>query len=282
MPQQYFVNLRIAIAEEQFDLSYAVLNDYPIQGIEEGTDAILVSFKEDDWGPEKTAQLLSELQSYIPGVELISEERVEQQNWNAEWEQSLEPIEISKRLVISPSWHADKLTHPIIIVVDPKMSFGTGYHPTTRMTTRLLEEFVLPSSQWIDAGTGTGVLAIAAIKLGASSVFAFDNDEWSVENATENVERNHVSPEVHVELADVFTRTLPSADGIAANMYRNVLIPVFPKLHAALRSSGDPLLISGILQYDENEVVEAAKAAGFRHDRTVHEDEWVAIVLRKA
>ncbi len=282
MPKQFFINVFIEIPEELFDLSYSVLNDQPIQGIEERTDSLLVSFREEDWTTERAEQIERELVELIPQARIVKQERVEQQNWNASWEQSLEPIVISDRIVITPSWHAESQTHPICIIVDPKMSFGTGYHPTTRMTTRLLEEYVLPGSKWIDAGTGTGVLAIAAVKLGASSVFAFDNDEWSFENASENVERNAVQDCIEVRQADVFTLELPEANGIAANMYRNVLIPVFPKLHAALRAIGDPLIISGILQYDEDELILAARDSGFKHIRTEREDEWLAIVFQKA
>ncbi len=281
MPVQRFVMLRLAVAEELFDNCYAILNDYPIQGIEEGHDAMTVCFAEEDWNDQRQQQLMDELAQVSGDITLSSTETIEQKNWNAEWEQSLEPVYVDEVIAITPSWHAENVHHPVTIIVDPKMSFGTGYHPTTRMTARLLRQNISGRKQWIDAGTGTGVLAIAAAKLGAESVYAFDNDDWSVENAAENVLLNSVKDLIRVEKADVFTVELPMADGMVANMYRNVLIPVFPKLFEALRSPNAPLIISGILRYDEDEVMAAAKAAGFKHIKTESEDEWIALLLER-
>jgi ribosomal protein L11 methyltransferase len=279
MPHQVFVNVLFSIPEEQFDTAYAVFGSYDIQGIEEGHDRLTVCFRAEDWTDEVKALILDGLDGYGIPAEIMSTETIEQRNWNEEWEQSLEPVLINERIAITPSWHADTVRHEITIIVDPKMSFGTGYHPTTRMTTRLLEQHLQKGSSWIDAGTGTGVLAIAAAKLGAKHVFAFDYDEWSVENAQENLERNGVVGIVDIHHADVFTVELPVADGIAANMYRNVLIPSYPKLRAALRSPASPLIISGILSYDEAELREEAEKIGFVHHHTEREDEWLAMVF---
>lgn len=279
MPHQTFINVLFSIKEEQFDTALAVFGSYNIQGIEEGHDRLLVCFRSEDWKMSVQSEIMDELQSYGIQCTIISSETIEQRNWNEEWEKSLEPVFINDRIAITPSWHADSVGHEICIVVDPKMSFGTGYHPTTRMTTRLLEEYVQPQSSWIDAGTGTGVLAIAAAKLGAQNVLAFDYDEWSVENSRENIDRNAVDGVVDILHADIFTLDLPLADGIAANMYRNVLIPSYPKLRAALRSPDSPLIISGILSYDEDELRKEAEDIGFVHTRTEREDEWLAMVF---
>ena len=281
MPHQLYSNVVLSLPEEMYDIAYAVLNDYPLQGIEEGHDSIVVCFKQEDWTSEVETDIMSKLQTFIPDCSLVSTEIIEQKNWNEEWEQSLEPVVIDDMIIITPSWHAHSVSHPLPIIIDPKMSFGTGYHPTTRMTTRLIREYAKPQSYWIDAGTGTGVLAIAAAKLGVRSVFAFDYDEWSVENARENIERNRVAENVAILQADIFTVELPQVDGIAANMYRNVLIPSFPKLHAALRSHDSPLIISGILQYDEEELRSEAEKVGFTHVRTDREDEWLAMVFTR-
>jgi ribosomal protein L11 methyltransferase len=279
MPQQLFTNVRFAIPEEQFDLAYAVFGSFDIQGIEEGHDTLVVCFRTEDWTGEVRSLIESSLQEYGIPARVIDAETIEQRNWNEEWERSLEPVFINDRIAISPSWHAESVKHEITIVVDPKMSFGTGYHPTTRMTTRLLQEYVHSGSSWIDAGTGTGVLAIAAVKLGATDVLAFDYDEWSVENAVENIERNNVSPSVQIQHADIFTLDLPICDGIAANMYRNVLIPSYSKLRSALRDADSPLIISGILSYDEEELKAEAEKVGFVHKHTEREDEWLAMVF---
>ena len=115
---------------------------------------------------------------------------LDDRNWNAEWEASIEPVVVNDRIVIVPEWRTEEFSQPLRLVITPKMSFGTGHHATTRMMCRLMEQYVQPDSTWIDVGTGTGVLAILAALLGARDVFAFDNDEWSFVNSQENIERN--------------------------------------------------------------------------------------------
>lgn len=282
MPQQYFVNIELNIPEESYDLAYLVLGEYPIQGIEERLDQLYISFKKEDWDNQDFANsIISGLRDYDVTASIGKIEIIEQQNWNEQWEQSLEPVAVSARITITPEWHKETVSAPIPLIINPKMSFGTGYHPTTRMTTRFVEKYTQPGSKWIDVGTGTGVLAIAAVKLGAESVYAFDNDPWSIENAIENVELNGVNESVKVEQADIFTIELPTADGIAANLYRNILIPNFSKLRAVLSSAESPMIISGVLVYDAEEIIAEAKKAGFQYVETEQEDEWVAIVFVK-
>jgi ribosomal protein L11 methyltransferase len=212
-------------------------------------------------------------------AEILQIEPIKAQNWNAEFEKSLLPVVVSPRVVIAPSWSTDVPAAEITLRIDPKMSFGTGYHPTTRMMCRFMEQYVRSGSRWIDAGTGTGVLAILAAKLGATGVFAFDNDEWSVNNTVENIAQNDVENIVRGEQADIFTVVLPPADGIAANLYRNLLIPVFPKFYEALRESRGVVIVSGVLIYDRDEICAAAEQNGFRTVHVETEGEWIAAVF---
>jgi ribosomal protein L11 methyltransferase len=160
------------------------------------------------------------------------------------------------------------------------MSFGTGQHETTRLVSRLMEKYVQPNQFWIDAGTGTGVLAILAVKLGAKSCYAFDNDIWSVENTLENIALNNVEDKIEVEQVEIDNIELPRADGIVANLFANLIIKNAPKFAKALPSSA-PLLVSGILVYDKDEVISAAENAGFRFAEIIQEAEWVAIAFEK-
>ncbi len=277
MVPKKFINLHLSIPEEQFDLAYYALDKYPFIGIEESLDEMIISFNQLDYSHELRDSILAELTySEIP-VHVIKEDVIEDKNWNSDWEQSLEPVIVSERVAITPEWKLHEVTQDIKIIINPKMSFGTGYHPTTRMVCRLMEQHVRPNSTWIDAGMGTGVLAILAAKLGAASVVAFDNDEWSVDNAQENIQVNGVFGIVASSQADVFTVTLPASDGICANLYRNLLIPNFPKLHTSLSVAHGCLIVSGILKYDIEEIIESAVAAGFTHQETVIENEWAAI-----
>jgi ribosomal protein L11 methyltransferase len=141
-----------------------------------------------------------------------------------------------------------------------------------------LQEYVQPHSSWIDAGCGTGVLGILAIKLGANDVYAFDNDEWSVENAKDNAVLNDTI--MKVEQADIFTLELRPVHGIAANMYRNIILPNLKKFHDALIEAHGTLIVSGILAIDADEIIQSAIQYGFTHMKTLHESDWVAITFQ--
>ncbi|MBS1537554.1 MAG: 50S ribosomal protein L11 methyltransferase [Bacteroidetes bacterium] len=277
MLKKQFVNLHLLILEEQFDLSYSVFNLFPFVGIEERIDEIVVTFNVQDYSTELNDVIINELKNIGVEASVLSVEIIDDKNWNAEWEESLEPVIVSERVAISPTWKSSEVPQEIVVLINPKMSFGTGYHPTTRMVCTLLEKTVDFGSRWIDAGTGTGVLAILAVKLGAEHCFAFDNDEWSVENSKENILINQVENQVECSQQDVFTVELPFSDGICANLYRNLLIPNFPKFYSALKRPNGVLLVSGVLKYDVEEIITAAESEHFIHIHTEIENEWAAI-----
>ncbi len=142
---------------------------------------------------------MDQLLAGFPGNCFIeSEEIVADQNWNEQWEETISAQTIG-RFYVKPTW--DNSTVPpdkILLEIDPKMSFGTGYHETTRLMLRFLPDVLEEGDHVIDAGTGTGILSIAAIKLGAKSAFAFDIDEWSINNTLENIILNGVSKKITV------------------------------------------------------------------------------------
>ena len=133
---------------------------------------------------------------------------------------------------------------------------------------------------WIDAGTGTGILAILAVKLGAEKVFAFDNNEWSFHNAKENFEVNKVSSKIDLELYDLDENIIPKADGITANILAHVIIENINKFYDSLKDSKGTFIASGILSEQEEDVLEAAVNIGFKHIKTEYEDEWCGILFK--
>ena len=159
------------------------------------------------------------------------------------------------------------------------MSFGTGYHATTRLASALLLDSVAKGEDWVDAGTGTGVLAILASKIGAKSVFAFDIDEWSVNNTIENIELNSVK-NVTVDQSDLNTLQFSLYDGIVANIFANILIENMKKFSEAIKTDG-VFICTGILKYDKESVLDAAIDNGFELFEELNEDEWVAYKFRK-
>ncbi len=272
-----YINIYVKILEEFYEILGSFLSDFPVVGIEERLDEVIICIEADKFNDDLLNEIEKIIKTISPDAEIVKTETLEERNWNEEWEKSVEPIIIDDDLAITPSWHADKITQKNKIIINPKMSFGTGHHATTRLVCRLMKNAVKPGSFWIDAGTGTGVLAIYAIMLGADRVFAFDNNEWAVENSTENIELNNCNKKITIETADIFKMELPAADGIAANMYTHILTRTFPKFYNALKDAEGDLLVSGVLVYDKDDLYKAASKAGFKHIVTMHEDEWIAV-----
>lgn len=274
-----YVLLTLAVPEEHMDTALGVLSWYPFIGVEQGIDQCTISFDQNDWTDTNTQDIVQELTDVGVPATLIGVRIEEDQNWNAEWEASIDPVIVNDRIAIVPEWRAREYNHPLTLIITPKMSFGTGHHATTRMMCMLMEKYVRQGDVWVDVGTGTGVLAILAAKLGAKDVFAFDNNEWSIVNSKENVERNNVENVVRLEQVELQNTTLPSCSGIAANLYRHLVIPYSAAFVQAVVPGGI-ILVSGILKYDLEEVAKPFLDLGCTLEDTRTETEWCAIALR--
>lgn len=282
MTPKTYINFIFHIPEEHYDMCYGIMSQYPIIGITEGLDALTLCMLADDVSSTFADDLLKEFQDTdIPAV-LHSQETIIEENWNKSWEDSIEPIVIPGIMAIIPSWRIlEPLTDPTLprIIIDPQMSFGTGHHETTRLCLQLLKTAVQPDSHWIDAGTGTGVLGLGALLFGAKTVYAFDFDEWCVLNTAENIERNGdlAQGRMIIEQANVITHSFSRAHGICANLHRNILYECGEKFFLALSGSHGTLIVSGLLWMDEDEVHEYFVRHGFEHQRTIRENDWIAM-----
>lgn len=196
--------------------------------------------------------------------------------------ESIQPFGVSEKIVVTPSWH---LIRPqpgrVTLVIDPKMSFGTGYHESTRLALRMLEQCVTADTTVLDIGTGSGILAIAAIKLGAKSAVAIDVDKWACVNAAENAARNGVDRRIDIRHGSVEMIVERDFGLVLANITRNTIIGLLPSMLDKLAVRGS-LLLSGLLTDDrcivENELL--------RRQCTLHaalvENEWLCIIARPA
>lgn len=274
-----YVIVSFEFSEELHDLFIGLIFDYDFIGIEQIHDIIRLTFAEEKYNNEiedelfATAKYLSNEAKKLPSIIIV------EQNWNKDWEESIVPVWINDDYVITPQWKADSLATNNKIIINPKMSFGTGHHATTKLMAQLAIKCVKKGTNWIDAGAGTGVLAIIASKSGASHVFAFDNDDWSVENIHENIVLNEAS-KIEVVKGDIKNISLPEADGILANLFLNLILESFPKFSASLAKSKGDLLVSGILKYDADVVIKSASDSGFELVELISEDEWVAFHLK--
>jgi len=215
-------------------------------------------------------------------------QRVHEDDWANAWKEHYHPITIG-HLLIKPSWRDVEVPEGTVVVeIDPGMAFGTGIHQTTRMCLAALERLVEPGMVAIDQGTGSGILAVAAAKLGAREVWARDITEVATKAAAENAQRNGVLHHLHIHLVDhnatpdqqVFPSSdQPAADLVVANIIASVIMRLAPAFAAASRP--DALLIaSGIIRERADEVADALGVAGYRVDERLSEDEWVTLVAR--
>ncbi len=206
------------------------------------------------------------------------------EDWAREWKRGLAPREIGSRIVVKPTWaHYEAAPGQLVIDIDPEMAFGTGEHATTRGCLRLLERVVRPGDAVLDVGSGSGILSIAAVRLGARSVVAVEMDADANLNARDNFERNGAAAQVRLiqGAADpALLAGLGIFDVVAANILSGVIRPLLPALRAALGTgAGGRLVVSGILEDERPAVVGDAICAGFRVARTDEEDGWWSAIL---
>jgi ribosomal protein L11 methyltransferase len=258
---------------EQEYLLIALLNDYGFEGFEEGERQLKAYISENNFNEQEFTETIEPYElSYNVNT-------IPSQNWNAVWEEHFEPVMVHDFVGIRAHFHpslANKVQHEIVIT--PKMSFGTGHHATTYMMIEQMQHLDFHDKQILDFGTGTGVLAILSEKLGAAHVLATDIDEWSIENAKENVERNNCAS-ISLQQADGVIIDA-KYDIILANINKNVILQNLKQLNNSLNDRGC-LLISGLLIDDVGDIVAITDILNLKHRRTVHNQQWACMLFAR-
>ena len=259
------VQITIDADAAQQDTIIGLLSDVAT-GFEQQDDRILAYLEEGTLSPEELTETLRDF-SYT--TEIMGE-----RNWNAEWEKNFPPVIVNDFVAVRAHFHEPipGVRHELLIT--PKMSFGTGHHATTWQMMQAMESLDFTGKHVFDFGTGTGVLAILAEKLGAAEVLAIDNDVWSLENARENCERNGCT-KVTVALSS----EIPEGkvfDIVLANINRNVLLQYVDYLEKAV-APGGYLLLSGLLTEDRAIIEETYGKAGFTAERFSERSNWISL-----
>lgn len=257
---------------------------------------------------EETRQKLEESLFYlgmITPVPTPTYKQIADQNWMEAWKQHYKPILIGERLLILPAWLENPDPNRIPIKIDPGMAFGTGTHPTTQLCLELMERsfenresgignrltnpdsrFSIHESRVIDVGCGSGILSIAALKLGADKVLGVDIDIESVKNSRENADVNGVGEELLLgqgSVTEVLAGQFPfkSAPLVVANILAPVLIRLFDAGLADLVEPNGEIILSGILDHQAESVIEAGQAKGLKRGEIRQMKDWVAISMKK-
>ncbi|AEV98974.1 ribosomal protein L11 methyltransferase [Niastella koreensis] len=270
---QNYIHIKFQpVSKEQQEILVAQLSELGFEGFEEGLNYISGYIPEDQYNETDTAEL-------ITGTETtITKEVIVPRNWNAEWEQNFQPVIIDEFCGIRAHFHEplQNVLHEIIIT--PKMSFGTGHHATTHLMIQNMQQLSFDGKQVLDFGTGTGVLAILAERLGAASVTAIDNDEWSINNAEENIKLNLCS---NIALAQTDTLQMSTEfDIILANINKHVLIANMAgiKQHLIL---GGVVIMSGLLAGDRPDIEKCALNNGLSVVDCKMRGDWMCLLFKK-
>lgn len=273
--------LTVRLPDAHHELLIAELSDLGFDAFEREDNAVVAYGPGTSWNGVAREALVRWLQ--VRGLpDAIEERTIAAQNWNAQWEATIEPVPVGS-FIIAPTWATipDGYADRTPLRIDPKMSFGTGYHESTRLALRFTPGLVRDGLHVLDAGTGTGILAIAALRLGAAHAIAFDIDPWSVENGIENAALNGVSD--RVEFREGGLEVVPEDDFglVFANINRNVLEAFMPDLAAKLAPDGR-LVLAGLLRTDRDGMLTVIEAAGLSLYDEATENEWWSCVCERA
>lgn len=244
----------------------------------------------DDPDAPRTRQAIREALWHLSQIRPLPDprfDRIEEQDWAEVWKAQYRPLPIGERLVILPTWERTDPGARIPVYLDPGMAFGTGAHPTTRLCLHAIERILRPGDRVVDLGCGSGILAVAAARLGAGRVLACDIDPEAVESAQRSARANDVGNAVEVYLGSLGeTLARLEADGVQADLVvANILATVIQDmmrdgLHRALREGGK-LVVSGILAEQSDSVIDVGGQNGLQWDSTEAEGDWRAVRFDK-
>jgi len=275
----HYIELRVSIQPKE-PWSDLIMTELATVGFD--------SFEEHDFGftayiPENL--YLKDLperivEQYSKKAKIVLREKVLfAKNWNEEWEKNFQPVEIGEKLYIRAEFHPEKNGIEYEIVIQPKMSFGTGHHETTYLVSELMLEMDFKGKSVLDMGTGTGLLAILAMKLNARKVKAVDIDEWSVTNSIENCQRNGF-PMVEVKLGGIERIQSLQFDTILANINRNVLLEMAEGFSKSLKKGGE-IILSGFYLSDYLLILDGFSKYGFEPLLQRSKNNWMVCLFRK-
>jgi len=282
-----WVEIRVAVNPEVKEGVANFLFEMNATGCVEEKEWIVAYFAVKDYSEALLAQVnlyLDEIRQlgFRIGLNPVSVRQFENEEWDLTWRKNFKTLKISPRFVVNPPWiDYQPLPGETVVEINPKMAFGTGSHATTKSMILLLERFLVPGKSVLDIGTGTGILALAAWHLGASRIDAFDIDPVAVACALENAQHNQIEAiNFATATIDDFSRQPVQYDCILANIHKSVILEIIEVIVPLLASLGF-LIISGILEQQQAEVIGIIEGLGFQVRAILNEDEWAGIAFQK-
>lgn len=273
-----YTKLSVYATEEQGEVLAAYLADFPCDSFDY-VDGLFGAYAPAAEMEASRQQIENMLES--EGFLDYFFENIEQQNWNAAWESNFEEVEVRNRVVIRAPFHSPRHNYQgLEVVIQPKMSFGTGHHATTRLMVEMLLGSDISGKRILDMGSGTGVLAIVAAKLGAESVLAVEIDDMAEESVCENISLNKVEGVVESVCGDIEAVRGKEFDIVLANINRNILLADM-EAYASTLPIGGKVVISGFLGDDVAILTDKAKSLGLHTTQKLDCEGWYAIKFEK-
>ena len=279
MNSNYF-EITIPFNKENFEQIENTLYYFGIENILEENGVVKIYIEDNN--EELIEKIKSELKNNHKTE--IKVEKFTDKNWNAEWENSIQPVYIKDKIVIHSSWNKETVENhegKILIEIDPKMSFGTGHNETTQIVLEMFCEYLDANDRtMLDFGAGTAVLSIAAAKLGVENILAIEIDVDSIENAKEYIRNNGVEKHIKLDNCNISHVEESGFDVIAANIIRSVITANLKHIHSKLKSGGK-LFISGILIEEEELLINELQKFDIEIIEVRKKTEWLGVYARK-
>ena len=268
-----YTELQVTLSADYTDIFMAELGALGFESFVETDEGLSAYISESDFDETAVQSVIDKYANQTAIAYQINS--LEKKNWNEEWERNYQPIEVQNRIRVRASFHEPDAGFQYDIVINPKMSFGTGHHETTAMMLEHQLSVDAAGKTVLDVGSGTGILAILSALQGAERVVAFDIEEWAIENARENAELNGC-PQI-----DVFQGTIHDVDPaerfdiVLANINRNVLLEDIP-VYVRLMKPDSTLLVSGFYEQDALDIEEKGLAEGLIKIGQLSQNKWVS------
>ena len=276
-----WIELEINIKPQNIEMLAPSLFAFGAEGIEEKNNTIIAYFKKSIWKKDSYEKIENLLRNTFPEMEdiQISVHEIPSEPWDENWKENFKPFNITENLMIYPDWEPVPVDNKTdVIIISPKMAFGTGHHETTQLILEMMPKYLNDNMHVLDAGTGSGVLAIYSALKGAAQVMAYDFDPVATENTVENIHLNHVDDKIKVVTGELQDIPQKEYDIILANININVLIGIPEELHRYIADKGT-LILSGLLKVDFERVVSAYKNR-WKLVGQKTKNEWVALAFK--
>ncbi len=282
---------RIVIRNGSSFIEYvsAFLFDLGCIGIEETEPDLSVYFPGFSDSAEITSKILNFMQKLSGELGIkqsfsVVGQKIKQENWQHNWMEFFKPIFLNSKLVIVPPWEKIKPKNgQQVVTIDPGQAFGTGHHATTYLLLQTLLRYQTGKTNILDVGSGSGILAIAAVKMGCKNVIAYDIDSIAVKTAVENARLNNVSGSIHFFTGELsaLNRGVDKFDLILANITSAILYSIIPQLGIYLKKSAGLVVFSGILRQEKEKMCNVLAENGYQIKEVIVREEWVCMICSK-